>query len=194
MSQLATITIIVHTLSLSLPFQQDRVPNFWQGLVWLILLVLLSGCVIAFLLTLIALLPQVQERNQIMLTRTPWRAFFIGLVNYIFLGGMSAVAFDSGLEILGLLGLIILIFLISVTALGLTGLVTLVGHRLNALRQSPTSELKAIIWGSITLILAGLLPFIGWFILTPILLMVSFGAGILGWLNRKEMLENSENW
>ena len=103
---------------------------------------------------------------------------------------MSLVAFDTGLDILGLLGLIVLIFLIGVTALGLTGLVTLLGQRLNALSQSPISDLKATIWGSIILILAGLFPFIGWFIFTPILLMVSFGAGVLGWLNRKERSED----
>jgi hypothetical protein len=41
------------------------------------------------------------------------------------------------------------------------------------------------VWGTVTVTLAGLLPFIGWFLLAPVLLMVSFGAAVLAWRNRK---------
>ena len=113
-------------------------------------------------------------------------AFFIGLVNYIFLTGIAAIIFSAQVDVLNLIGLSILGFLAGVTALGLGGLTQLTGERLADMRTSEMSSLKQIVWGTVVLELTGLLPFIGWFLFTPIMFMIAFGAAVLGWRSRNQ--------
>ncbi len=160
--------------------------QFLEGLLLLLVILAIGACFIATMILLNLLLPTVSERGKMALLNNTWPAFFIGLANYLFLGGISLLLFALEIRVLGLLGLIITSVLLGVTLLGLPGLVKLVGERLAEARQSPLSPLWQLIWGTVTLTLTGLLPFIGWFLLTPILLMVSFGAAILGWLGHRQ--------
>jgi hypothetical protein len=166
-----------------------------NALIVLALLTLIALCFTGFMLLLAALLPRVVRRSKQALERSPWRAFFIGLANYLFLGGISLVLLN--IEPLAWLGLLIAAGLLGVTGLGMSGLASLVGERLARLSGGQTqlppleggteggiSPLKQLIWGSVVLELASLLPLLGWFLLAPILLMVSFGAAILAWRNR----------
>jgi len=157
-----------------------------NGLI-VLLLTLASGIFLAALMvTLAALLPTVSKRSQSAVQRSPWRAFFIGLANYLFLGGIALILLDAGEGLLTFISLILLAFLTIVTAIGLAGLVKLLGERLAGLRGEEMSPLKQVIWGAVALELASLLPFIGWFLLAPIVLMLSFGAAVLAWRNRKQ--------
>jgi len=149
--------------------------------VLLLVIIIVAVCLLATLILLVALLPQVSRQSQAALRRSPWRAFFIGLVNYLFLGGIIAVVSQAGIGWLNLLALLLLLGLTAVTALGLSGLVTLAGERVAALHSQAMSPLKQTIWGALLLELACLLPFAGWFLLTPLLLMISFGAAVLAW-------------
>ena len=109
------------------------------------------------------------------------------LVLNVFLWIPIALAlFATEIGFLGLIGLVLLAFLAAVTAIGLAGLVACVGQRIADLRNHDMSPLARLVWGTLTVGFAALLPFIGWFVLTPILLMVAFGAAVLGWRNRKE--------
>lgn len=167
----------------SLPLLQ--IQSVGEGL-GIIILALISGiCLIALMITLTALLPQVNARGKAVLQRSPWRAFFIGLVNYIFLGGIVLVVSETGVELLNLVAVLILSFVVAVTAIGLSGLVALTGERLAGLHSRDVSPLMQLIWGTLVLELAGLLPFVGWFLLVPIVLMTAFGGAILGWRNRQ---------
>ncbi|HEX9925894.1 MAG TPA: hypothetical protein VGD99_24775 [Anaerolineae bacterium] len=171
----------------ALPFYQQETPvaRLINGLAVLILIMLIGLCLGALLAVLAALLPAAGRRSQAALLRSPWRAFFIGLANYLFLGGISLILLNTEVRPLALVGVIIAAALISITLIGLTGLVTLTGERLAALRSRETSPFSHLVWGTVTVTLAGLLPFIGWFLLAPVLLMVSFGAAVLAWRNRK---------
>jgi hypothetical protein len=155
-----------------------------NGLGLLVLLFLISLCFVASMLLLAALLPRVMARSQQALLASPWRAFFIGLANYLFLGGIALVLLN--IEPLAWLGLIIAAGLSGLSLLGLTGLVSLLGERLAGLQGGELSPLKRFAWGAIILELACLLPFIGWFLLAPTLLLLSFGAAVLAWRNRRQ--------
>ena len=170
------------------PLQQvgPQLERLVNGIAFLVLLALISLCLIAFFTLLTALLPNVTRHSQNALHRSPWRSFFIGLANYLFLGGIALALFATEIEFLGLLGLVLLTFLAGVTAIGLAALAAVVGQRLADLRGRDMSPLARLVWGTLTVGFATLLPFIGWFVLTPILLMVAFGAAVLGWRNRKE--------
>jgi hypothetical protein len=175
---------IISLMPPALPLPQAEPPlgRLVNGLIVLALLILIVLCFTSFMLLLAALLPRVARRSQRALESSPWRAFFIGLANYLFLGGIALVLLN--IEPLAWLGLIIAAGLLGVTSLGMTGLASLVGERLARLSGGQLSPLKQLIWGSVILELASLLPLAGWFLLAPILLMVSFGAAILAWRNR----------
>jgi hypothetical protein len=159
----------------------DRLLN---GLVVLILLIVSAVCLTALLTLLAALLPGYSSRSHTALLRSPWRAFFIGLANYLFLGGIGLVLVN--IEPIALLGLLILAFLVGVTLIGMVGLVSLLGERLAGLRGQAFSAWQRLLWGSVTLILACLLPIVGWFLLLPIVQMISFGAAVLAWRHRRQ--------
>jgi hypothetical protein len=81
---------------------------------------------------------------------------------------------------------VIVAFLSAVSAIGLVGIVTLIGERLAEMGERQMSKLKQLVTGTLALALAGLLPFFGWFLFIPVVLMVSFGAAVLAWRNRKQ--------
>ncbi len=156
-----------------------------NGLALLVLILIMGLCLSALVAVLAALLPKASQHSKIAIVRSPWRAFFIGLANYLFLGGISLVLFSTNIRALGLVGALIIAFLAGVTTIGLTGLAALTGDKLSVLRDQPMSPLKRLVWGAIALELASLCPLVGWFLLAPALQMISFGAAVLAWWNRK---------
>lgn len=187
MMNLAAISLVTPALpALQAESPLERLVN---GLVVLILLLLVSLCLVGFMIVLATLLPGATARSKAALLRSPWRAFLIGLANYLFIGGISLVLLSTEIEPLVLVGLLLAAFLVSITVIGLGGLAVLVGERLAQLSQQESSRLKQLIQGTLVIELAGLLPLLGWFVLAPILLMVCFGAAVLGWRNRREYLE-----
>ncbi len=173
------------TPALPLPQAGPPAEQLINGLTLLLLILIMGLCLSALVVVLTALLPQASQRSKIAIVRSPWRAFFIGLANYLFLGGISLVLFSPNSKILGLVGALIIAFLAGVTTIGLTGLAALTGDKLSVLRDQPMSPLKRLVWGAIALELASLFPLVGWFILAPALQMISFGAAVLAWWNRK---------
>lgn len=177
-------TLFLATVLTQVEPPPERLVN---GLTLLVVLVISGVTLAAFIALLAALLPGPVNRSQSTLLRSPWRAFWLGLVNYLFLGGISLALLSTEIEILVLAGLLLATFLTVVTGFGLAGLARLTGERLSGLRHAATSPLQELMCGTVVLELAALLPFLGWFVLTPVLLMLSFGAAVLGWRSRKVM-------
>jgi hypothetical protein len=176
------------TAAPALPSAQGEPPlaQLVNGLGLLILLAVVGLCLIALMLVLAALFPTVAGQSRAAALASPRRAFFIGLANYLLLGGISLLLFSIGNELISVIGLVIVAFLSAVSAIGLTGVVTLIGERLAQMGERPMSRLKQVTIGTLALALAGLLPFFGWFLFIPIVLMVSFGAATLAWRSRKK--------
>ena len=65
--------------------------------------------------------------------------------------------------------------------LGAPGLYNYIGRRVAALRtaeeSAEVSELRHVVTGSLVSLTAGMFPFIGWFLLLPLILAAEFGAG-----------------
>ncbi len=147
----------------------------------LIIIVLFSGGTLAALLVLLpALLPRRVARAQQIAQNSPGRAFVIGLVNFLFFGVLIAI-FAQGGDIGGLIAGTILLALLAVTAVGLAAINQIVQGRLYPNNSGVKSGLKT----AVLLIAAGLVPLLGWFVLTPILLLISLGAAIIALVRRK---------
>ena len=182
---------LVKSVPTALPWQQAEPPldRLINGLSLLILLVIVGLCLIALVLVLSALFPKACQRSKAAAHSSPRRAFLIGLANYLFLGGISLVLFSLGNEVISIIGLVIVTFLATVSAIGLTGVVALLGERLAGMQGQEMSRLRQSVLGTLALLFAGLLPFFGWFVFIPVVLMVSFGAAVLAWRNRKQTVQ-----
>jgi hypothetical protein len=153
-------------------------------IVGLILVISGSAASAAALLVLtIFLIPRRVNHTRQVIGVTPGRSFIIGLVNAIFFL-VIAVIFAQGGEGGRLLALIILLALLALAAIGLAGMTLLLRERIYPDTTKAVTGLSASVKTAVLLVLAGLLPFIGWFVLTPILLLVGLGASIIVLLRR----------
>ncbi|VAW37432.1 hypothetical protein MNBD_CHLOROFLEXI01-3352 [hydrothermal vent metagenome] len=146
-----------------------------------IIIALFSGATLATLLVLLpTLLPNSVQRAQQIAQNSPGRSLLIGLVNALFFGVLIAI-FSQGGELGGLIAAIILLALLMVTAVGLAGLTQIVQERL----YPDSGGVKVGLKTAVLIITASLLPLLGWFVLTPVLLLISLGAAIIAFVRRK---------
>ncbi len=61
--------------------------------------------------------------------------------------------------------------------LGAAGLFAYVGDRVAALRRAESSQLRRLVTGCFVAVFAAFFPFVGWFVVLPMLLATAFGAG-----------------
>ncbi|MCB8921184.1 MAG: hypothetical protein H6662_06340 [Ardenticatenaceae bacterium] len=148
---------------------------------------LLGGLTLAALFTtLVYLLPNRVSRASRALEQAPGRAFLLGLVNALFFGVLGLL-FSQGGDLGRLLGVLIFLVLLAGTAVGLSGAVLLLRGRVYPQLDNLHGTLKT----AVLLIAAVLAPVVGWFILTPILLLISLGAALMGWHNPKQAFLHS---
>ncbi len=151
-----------------------------EGLQLIVIILFSWGTLAALLVVLPALLPGRVARAQQIAQNSPGRAFVIGLVNALFFGVLAAI-FAQGGDVGGLIALLILLALLAVASVGLAGINQIVQERLYAGIGGVKVGLKT----AVLLIAAGLVPLLGWFVLTPFLLLISLGAGITTLVRRK---------
>jgi len=151
-----------------------------EGLQLTIIILFSWGTLAALLVLLPALLPGRVARAQQIAQNSPGRAFVIGLVNFLFFGVLIAI-FAQGAQLGGLIAATIFLALLAVTAVGLSAINQIVQGRLYPKGGGVRVGLKT----AVLLIAAGLLPLLGWLVVTPILLLISLGAGIMALVRRK---------
>ena len=162
-----------------------------------ILLVLILGgvTVISLLAAITLLLPEDVQKTQRQIETGLGRSFLLGLVNTLFLGVISLLFLWLTDKIGGglLAGITILIAglaalaLATLLLLGLCALASLLGTRISQAGTPFTTSMR----GSLLLILAGLAPFIGWFVFTPLVLLVGAGAAVQVLRPRKQKVADA---
>ena len=152
--------------------------------------------IIALFAALILLFPTPIEKTRLNIENSLGRSLLLGLVNFIFFALIAALlasvaenADDLPGALLYLLAGIILLGLIIFALLGLTAFANIFGERMGDGKTPFTSNLR----GGTLLLLAGLAPYIGWFIFTPLMLWTGFGAAISALIHRKKATPLEEN-
>jgi hypothetical protein len=122
-----------------------------------------------------SLVTRIEEKSD----ESPGRSFFLGLLNTTFIAVLSlalwSIAENSGIGILAVPSLILLALFAIGVIFGGTALVRTIGKRLYPDREERTQML----WGSLISVLACTVPYIGWFLLLPYLLLRGFGAFLM---------------
>jgi len=142
-------------------------------------------CLVALFSVVEALFPRSVDRTRRVADEAPRRALLVGLANFVFLGavalGIGALGNRSSLAFLELTTLLVFVLLMIGITFGLAGMVQVVGSRLFPER----SKLQQTGWGAGVLVLACLVPYLGWFGLLPYLALTGLGAFILGWFSER---------
>jgi hypothetical protein len=148
----------------------------------LLLSVLLSGvCLTALFLVVEALFPRAVEQTRVAATESPTRSLILGLVNAVFLSVLAIAIMSLEIQTLNLIALVLLAILIAGLTVGLTAMTRILGSRL----FPAMGEIKRSIAGSLVLILACLMPVVGWFGLFPYVGMRGLGAFVLAMARRR---------
>jgi hypothetical protein len=113
----------------------------------------------------------------------PWKAFFIGLAILVFLGTLSLALLGNPIPAIKLAGMVLMLALLSIASVGAGGLSLLIGRRMQPLDPS-LSAYKAVGRGAAIVVVASLLPFVGWWVFMPIVLAVSLGSGVTALMAR----------
>jgi hypothetical protein len=110
------------------------------------------------------------------LERRPWASFFIGMLIWATAGLVSVAFLANPLPLAKLMGWMGILTLSSIAAVGSAGLATLASERLRALApdQTPYAHLSK---SAGYIVVAGLVPMLGWFLIVPFLIFASTGAG-----------------
>lgn len=110
-----------------------------------------------------------------------WKPFLIGLVDAAFFFPLAALLFNyarslSGLPagLVAMIALAILVALGILVSIGLSGFCYWLEERITNGEHTLTSSLKSVL----LLVLACMAPFVGWFLLTPLVIATGLGAAI----------------
>ena len=120
-----------------------------------------------------AVCPKALERGHDRLRRMPYRSFFLGLLIGGAGTGLVALLAAAGLHApAGILGALAAGFALF----GAASFAKAVGSRLTAPGDTPW---KSHARGGVVLLLPCMIPFLGWFLLFPIVLAIGVGAGTM---------------
>ena len=150
--------------------------------------IVLAFSLAAFFTCLGLFFPGRIARTQQIMLASPGRAVLVGLVNFLFLAGVSLILFQLTSQYEN--GLVTLLAILAAAALiisisfGLTGTVTLVSEKILPGRSS----LLRMFTTSILLSLGCAFPLAGWFGLLPFLICYGMGGFILTLFNRQALL------
>ena len=123
-------------------------------------------------------------RTRQILSASPGRSVLVGLVNLLFLSGVSLILLQlaerTGGGLASLLAIMVAALLVFGVSFGLAGVVALIGERILAGRGSLARTFAA----SLLLSLGCAFPLAGWFGLLPFLVCYGLGGFILSLFNK----------
>jgi len=156
---------------------------------FLVFFIVLVPLLFGFFVVMNVLFPARVSKAQSILTLNASRAFWIGLVNVLFLVPIALLLFSLSDVTTGPLKTVIMIpalfvlaVLLGLSSFGLLSMVNQVGEKL----IPEQNLLKRTFWGTLLISLASALPFVGWFLMLPYALILGAGAVILSFFQKSE--------
>ncbi len=153
----------------------------------IVLLIFILACFVALMAFMASVLRGVNDRSKQAIQWSPWKTGFFGVAIYAVFGGLAlwlySLAFIERLletEIVwGFLAAAVLVTVVPLLAslLGAPGTFGYVGDRIAALHGGEMSGLRRTVLGTTISVFAAFFPLIGWFVVLPVLLVMSCGAG-----------------
>ncbi len=125
------------------------------------------------------------------LRANPWRRGLLGIG-----AGVPAVLFgivvaSLPVPLLKAVGILFLLFVMMLSLLGASGIAWLMAARWRTWDPN-VSPLTAYSRSAMLLVGACLLPFVGWFLVAPLVLIIGIGLGTSALMNRREQAEATQ--
>ena len=114
----------------------------------------------------------------------PWKGLGLGMLSTVFLGFFGIVLSSIPVPLVKLAGLGFFLALMALAALGASGLSLLIAERVAALDPS-ISRFGAMQKACAILVIAGVFPVLGWFLVGPVFVIASAGYGLQALLARE---------
>ena len=130
------------------------------------------------------LFPQVVQRAQARVEENPWRCFWMGLAAAVAIGVPISLLFMIPLPFSRLLGSLGMFAILGLAGMGAAGIALQMGHILQSRAGEGMCESAAFLRAAVALELLAAFPFIGWFLVIPLTIIVSLGAfvfAVLRW-------------
>ena len=137
----------------------------------------------AVLLVVAGFFPRFTEQERLIVEGSPGRALGVGLINLFFLGTIILTLGALGQNVAELFfipAIALLAVLLAAALFGLAGLARLLGNRL----WPAESQARQLAYSSAVLALSSLAPFVGWFGVLPLLIVVSLGLCVMTLVQR----------
>jgi hypothetical protein len=146
-----------------------------------IAVLVLMVCLAALFNAVAALFPVTVEVSRRAIDDHPGRSFALGVVNVLFLGGVSAALLSIGGSPFRFLGAVVIVVGVIGLTFGLAAVSGLAGERI----APHGSGLGRMILGTFVLGLGGATPYVGWFGLIPYVSCLGLGGFVLGLFRRR---------
>ena len=133
------------------------------------------------------LFPSLIARAHTRLEKTPWQAFWMGLILLIAIALPIFILLALPFGPAKIIAWILLGASLALSSIGAAGIAAHLGARLS--RHTPISPLSGFIRGAVILELAAFFPVIGWLFVWIPMLILSFGAtgfALLNWTPREK--------
>lgn len=143
----------------------------------------------ALILAVALVFPRKADEARSRLTHRPWASFFIGLLGWATLGVLGLALISSPLPPAKLIGWGMVMALLCIAAVGSAGLAIVAAERMKTLSPGVT-DYAALSKSAAFLVIAGLVPILGWFLIVPFLIFASTGAGFVALLARERLAES----
>lgn len=131
----------------------------------------------ALIMAVALVFPSKAAQGRDRLVGKPWASFFIGMLMWASIGVVSMGLLASPLPLAKLVGWVGILALASIAAVGSAGLATLASERLSAMAPDATPY-ASLSKSTATIVIASLVPVLGWFLIVPFLVFASTGAGV----------------
>ena len=155
----------------------------------LLIIILLGGSsILAFFAALVLLVPEPVMKTRKVLEERGGRSLLLGLVNFVFFGLLVVLCAWLAEQTSGVLAAVFMLIggavalAVSVLIiLGLVALAELLGKRIG----QENTPFFTVLRGGGVLLLAGLAPYIGWLLFTPLAVWAGLGAAISALLRKR---------
>ena len=141
----------------------------------------------ALLLASALLFPAKAEIASVAATQKPWKNLGRGLLVTGLFGVIGIGMLASPLPPAKLVGWVLILALLAVAALGMAGITLVAAERLQTLEPN-LSPYACLVRAAAIMVVPGILPILGWFLIGPLLLIAGTGAGWSALLNRSRQV------
>ena len=133
------------------------------------------------------LFPAGVGRSQQRLERTPYRSLFFGLAAAIATALIVSLLSAVPVGLFKFLGALVALLALAIATMGAAGVTCSMAARLQDATGGATAAVGAFVRSALALELAAAFPLVGWFVVIPACLVISYGAGLfalLRWMPR----------